>query len=527
MGNSRNGTVYVFGLAVALFGMTTGLSLGAEWKAVNAGLTNMDIRSLAIDPALPTNIYAGTRNGLFKSMDGGAGWRSSGLRDTATIHLVIDFANPSILYAGTAPALAEPSCSGGCYCSDPLLFKSMDGGATWSGSISPPEQSCDSIRAVLLDPSDASILYYAAYNPDSYPPLLKSTDRGATWNYLPPWRYPSPGPFGSVEALAINPLAPNILYVAGSGFPNAVGVFRSTDGGMTWSMTGLRDTRVTVLAIDPRNPSILYAGTDEGVFGQGFQGLFKSTDGGTSWFAINHGLSDLIDTRSSISALVIDPDTPSTLYAATSGNGVFKSSDGGASWIRFSDGLSNRNVRALALAPGASGPNILYAGTSGAGVFKIIDDGLITDPFPVSRTFFVPIIVSSPGVGGAIYESELTLANRSTRDATVEFTYTAAFGGGSGQARTTLEAGRQQIAPDAIGYLRQLGIPIPESGSAAAPCESAFMVFPRRMKRPYLSAPLRPLRRAERVWVIPACQWLLWAVTCCTGCDRMLPFAPT
>ena len=157
---------------------------------------------------------------------------------------------------------------------------------------------------------------------------------------------------------------------------------------------------------------------------------------------------------------------------------MFKSSDGGASWIRFSDGLSNRNVRALALAPGASGPNILYAGTSGAGVFKILDDGLVTDPFPVSRTFFVPIIVSSPGVGGAFYESELTLANRSTRDATVEFTYTAAFGGGSGQARTTLEAGRQRIAPDAIAYLRQLGIPIPASGSLGGTLRVRFYGLP-------------------------------------------------
>jgi hypothetical protein len=64
-----------------------------------------------------------------------------------------------------------------------------------------------------------------------------------------------------------------------------------------------------------------------------------------------------------------------------------------------------------------------------------------------------------------LYESELTLANRSKRDAEVELTYTAATGGGSGRARTTLEAGRQRIVPDAISHLRQLGIPIPESGS--------------------------------------------------------------
>ena len=107
MENLRKGIVHVLGLSVALFSVTGGLSLGAEWKAVNTGLTNMEIRSLAIDPARSTTLYAGTRNGLFKSLDGGATWRSSGLPDRATIHLVIDFVNPSILYAATAPAHAR------------------------------------------------------------------------------------------------------------------------------------------------------------------------------------------------------------------------------------------------------------------------------------------------------------------------------------------------------------------------------------------------------------------------------------
>ena len=119
----------------------------------------------------------------------------------------------------------------------------MDGGASWSNSISPPDQGCDFIRALLLDPSDANTLYYADYTLRDYgfTPLLKSTDGGVTWNYLPPWRYPSPWPLWSVEAVAINPLAPNNLYAAGSGdYSDAFGVFKSTDGAMTWSMTGLR-----------------------------------------------------------------------------------------------------------------------------------------------------------------------------------------------------------------------------------------------------------------------------------------------
>jgi hypothetical protein len=246
---------------------------------------------------------------------------------------------------------------------------------------------------------------------------------------------------------------------------------------MTWTKTGLAKTAVTALSIDPLNPSTLYAAAG-GFLDQALQGLFKSTDSGANWFAINHGLSDLIGTESRFAALLIDPGNANTVYAATTGNGVFKTSDGGASWIRFSDGLSNRNVHSLVLAATPSGSNTLYAGTAGGGIFRILDDGVVIDPVPVSRTFFVPVIVSAPGIGGAFYESELTLANRSSRDATVELTYTAAFGGGGGRARTTLEAGRQRIFPDAITYLRQLGIPVPESGSRGGTLRVRFYGLP-------------------------------------------------
>ena len=84
-------------------------------------------------------------------------------------------------------------------------------------------------------------------------------------------------------------------------------------------------------------------------------------------------------------------------------------------------------------------------------------------PSPHSR--FIPIILSSSGAEGAFYTSELTLANRSAHPARLEFSYTPALGGGTGQAITTLGAGRQRVIPDAISYLRELGVPIAESGN--------------------------------------------------------------
>ena len=108
-------------------------------------------------------------------------------------------------------------------------------------------------------------------------------------------------------------------------------MFKSTNGGAAWSAvnTGLTNTVVYALAIDPATPSTLYAGTDGG-------GVFKSTNGGAAWSAVNTGL-----TATDVHALAIDPATPSTLYAGTTGGGVFKSTNGGGAWSAVNTGLTN------------------------------------------------------------------------------------------------------------------------------------------------------------------------------------------
>lgn len=82
-----------------------------------------------------------------------------------------------------------------------------------------------------------------------------------------------------------------------------------------------------------------------------------------------------------------------------------------------------------------------------------------------AASFTVPIVISSGGLAGSFYTSELSLTNRGTTTATVTFTYTAAFGGGGGSATDTLAAGRQKTVPDAIQYLISIGLPIPASGN--------------------------------------------------------------
>ena len=128
------------------------------------------------------------------------------------------------------------------------------------------------------------------------------------------------------------------------------------------------------------------------------------------------------------------------------------------------EGGSNITVDAIgnAYITGKVGSNFLL--TPGAYQAPAPNDGFVASLFD-DLEIFVPIVLSSPGLSNSFFTSELTLTNRGSQTASLNFTYKAAFGGGSGSAQDTLAAGKQRILPDTINYLRELGIPIPDSGS--------------------------------------------------------------
>jgi photosystem II stability/assembly factor-like uncharacterized protein len=135
-------------------------------------------------------------------------------------------------------------------------------------------------------------------------------------------------------------------------------------GSNQWTTTGPADAGPVIsLAVDPTAPETVYAGTGHTAALAGT--VFKSTNGGASWVPANSGLPDLF-----ICVLVIDPQTPATIYAGTSG-GVFKSVNGGDSWGAVNTGLTVLSVVALAIDP--QNPLVLYTGTTagqGNAVFK-------------------------------------------------------------------------------------------------------------------------------------------------------------
>jgi photosystem II stability/assembly factor-like uncharacterized protein len=207
------------------------------------------------------------------------------------------------------------------------------------------------------------------------------------WQPLPPFG-------GPVEALAASPGAAGILY-AGT---RTGGALHSLDGGSTWvpSEQGLTSVRLAQVAVDPRQPAVVFASTFQ-PFSDDPAGVFRSTDGGAHWTPVNHGLGD--DHPLVVHDLVFDPFDASRLYAATD-QGLFVTRDQGRSWQQA--GLAGTPILALAadpfhrgtlLASVIQGHFALLASTDGGATWAPRSQGITGDP-AFGALYFDP---TSPG----------------------------------------------------------------------------------------------------------------------------------
>jgi photosystem II stability/assembly factor-like uncharacterized protein len=317
------------------FWKSTNSGVAGSWKNSNSGLTPAKIFSLAVDPAAPSTVYAGTNLGLFKSADLGTSWSqlptgSGGIE----VWAVAVIPGSSAILAGT----------------DSAGFRSTDGGVTWMQGAPPAPIP----YAYVIDPNSPSTVWAVGGAGPSLDQLngaiSQSTDGGQTW---PTYYVGDTGTFPPVfNAAVVNPPSSTSPLIFGTD-AGIWGTRVGNHGGLHLITNGALASRVVfALAEDPVSRSIIYAGTDGG--------LFKSTDGGMSFGTqVTNGL-----TATGIYALLFDPSSASTLYAGTN-SGVFKSTDGGASWANI--GLTNLVVESLSLGPGPSGA--FYAGTNGFGAY--------------------------------------------------------------------------------------------------------------------------------------------------------------
>jgi photosystem II stability/assembly factor-like uncharacterized protein len=205
-----------------------------------------------------------------------------------------------------------------------------------------------SIGAVAVARSDANIVWVGTGsacirgNVSPGDGAYRSTDAGDTWRHM---GLPEAGQIG---AITIHPTDPDIVYVAALGHafgPNPErGVYRTADGGLTWSLVlHLSDrTGAVDLAMDPGNPRVLYAAMWQAErkpwsFTSGGEdtGLYKTTDGGNTWLRLEEGLPAGPLGRIGVSVSGADPDRVWALVEAD-GGGLFRSDNGGTTFRRVS-----------------------------------------------------------------------------------------------------------------------------------------------------------------------------------------------
>jgi photosystem II stability/assembly factor-like uncharacterized protein len=228
--------------------------------------------------------------------------------------------------------------------------------------------------------------------------VWKTTNNGTTWTPIF-----DEYPVSSIGDIAIAPSNPDIIYV-GTGEPNnrqsssfGAGVFKSVDGGKKFEYVGLKETQsIGRIVVHPKDPDIAYVAAVGHLFGPNPErGLFKTTDGGKTWTNTN-----FIDNDTGFTDVVMDPSNPNVLFAASyqrrrvpwgfngggPGSGLWKTVDGGKKWTKLTgNGLPDDPIIGrIGIDIARSKPNTIYAsfevGPSGGTGAGVNEDGSLQPP---------------------------------------------------------------------------------------------------------------------------------------------------
>jgi photosystem II stability/assembly factor-like uncharacterized protein len=295
-------------------GLFRSANAGKRWARVTlpgAPAVGTPLVDFEIAPSADSTFYALALSWLWRSTDAGASWTEAFGQhpDDPFLQLLrVDPTDPFRLW-GSAGSFSS---------SNPFpvthevpLLRSTDGGDTWA-TVPTPDLGC-----LLFDlqfaPSSPSTLYVAgAKSEDSVnfcklteASLFRSTDGGATWTEAD-----SGLAAPSVTALAVDPLHPQLVYAGTGGeyvFDNGDGVWKSADGGASWARAGdaLKGLSINAIVLSP-GIGVLWAANHGRVF--------RSGDGGATWSDRTDGLQ-----ATTVNKLLIDPTDPRRIYAATSG----------------------------------------------------------------------------------------------------------------------------------------------------------------------------------------------------------------
>lgn len=290
---------------------------GLEWiEITDTSFMNEPINEISVHTTNPHTLYLATGDWLkplpgdvHKSTDGGLTWsrKGNGLpprTERFCYPIKVDPARPDSLIVGTYGF---------------GTFKSTDGAENWNQTT----LTHSSILSVYIDPDSSSNMYVGTFDQG----ILSSNDAGTTWQQLnlgTPWSYNT-----YAYAYRIDRNNRLVRYLTAGRW----GVFKSTDGGVSWNFSGVPGGFSTLtwdLALHPGNSDIAYAGQS------GFmdRDLYRTTDGGGCWENLH-----LTNNESAVQEILFDEQNSSITYVGTSEQGIYKTIDNGQSWFQINNGL--------------------------------------------------------------------------------------------------------------------------------------------------------------------------------------------
>lgn len=365
---------------------------GATWKSASRGLDLMSaVGTLAIDPLHPSTLYAGTSTGfrgtetskvgVFKSVDGGATWKPAVL-GLDVLKIVIHPRLSQTIFATTAEGLYQSTNGGGKW---RLLSKGLPRGSF--------------PFAFTIDPTSPHRMFGEFLPPFPAPPaLFKSLDGGYSWQ-------PVQSDLQNIETLAIDPRSPKTIYASRSigNNPEPSGLFRSTNEGRNWTECFVSGDSILSLAFPPTQKNLVYAG--------GLPGIYRSSDSGVTWIRLGF--------PAEAHSLLVSSLSASTLIVGAAGDtqsdGIYKSTDGGGSWTRSDRGLAASKINSLAL--DAQDSNTLWT-IADQNIFKSTDRGQTWSPLLVDPEIFfrsvqrITVSPADPDIAYAARENGEILRSR-------------------------------------------------------------------------------------------------------------------
>ncbi len=267
------------------------------------------------------------------------------------------------------------------------LFKTTDGGRSWH-PITDGQVPLGSSGSVGVADSDPNVVYYGTgsdavrSNVSTGRGVYKSVDGGKTWTFA------GLRDVGQIGELRIDPHDPNTVWVAAIGDifkpSHDRGVFKTTDGGKTWHNTlWVSDsTGAMDVELQPGNPSVVYAWMSRLerkpwtiISGSHEGGFYKSTDGGEHFRKITNGLPHGLVGKANLAVTAADPQRIYALVEAKPGGGLYRSDDAGESWtlVNSTPAIIQRPFYYTALGADPSNADVVYMGAET--FFKSTDAG--------------------------------------------------------------------------------------------------------------------------------------------------------